>query len=129
MDDSQDSKETKNSLRRFLEEKYSELKDQGYDPDPECKLAEASTSLYGIVGKAISIQMAYEIIGSVRWSFDGEGYDMPGTTVFDVNRHLDNRPLWDFINENKSHVHFVNEAKDRFYFDDNELAVMFKLML
>lgn len=118
-----------NSFEKILKEKYGELKDQGIDPDPDGKLAEALTPLRTLVGKAIGMQMAYEIIGPMKWSFDGEGYGMPGTIIFDINHHPDNRPLWDFINDHINHVHFVNDAKDRFYFDDNEISIMLKLMM
>lgn len=123
-----DGEENKNSLRRILEEKYGELKDR----DIESDLSEESPtykSLYKMVGSTISSLMAYDIIGCIRDSFDGEGFGLPGTTIFDINRHMDNKEIWKIIEEHNETIHYLNDSKERFYFDDNNISVMLKLMI
>lgn len=119
--------EKRNSFRRILEEKYGELKEQGCVRDSE--EPDTDNALYKMVGKAMSLQMAYDIIGSLKSSFDGEGYGMPGTVIFDINHHPDNREIWKFIEGHNETIHYLDNRTDRFYFDDDNITTMLKLMI
>ena len=115
------------SFRRILEEQYGEVKEQGRVRESEEPMAD--NALYKMVGKALSLQMAYEIVGSLKSSFDGEGYGMPGTVIFDINHHPDNREIWKFIEGHNETIHYLDDRDDRFYFDDSNIATMLKLMI
>lgn len=119
--------EKRNSFRRILEEKYGELKEQGCVRDSDEPATD--NDFYKMVGKAISLQMAYDIIGSVKSSFDGEGYGMPGTVIFDINHHPDNREIWKFIEGHSETIHYLDGSDQRFYFDDDNISTMLKLMI
>lgn len=125
MDDGQ-SKEIKKSLHQILKEKYDDL-NQMSDVDDLSKID--TKPLYKRLRDIVAEQIAYDIIGPIKTSYDGANWDLPDRTIFHINHHKDNIRLWSFIREHESHVHYVDDRNDKFYFDDADIAVMLKLML